>query len=116
MGQSTSDYDVKCRENASSIRVLLLRDPFVVRPSCSHVVRMVATRVFAGGRGRGGHTANDPSGAKAKGAKPEAERLVEGDVGREGRRRGEGDETGVRAREEEEEHQLRAIRCLEEGE
>ena len=76
------------------------------------ILRMAAS--LPGGRGRGRPTADDQGGAK--GAEAEVERLVEGDVGREGRRRGEGDEAGVRAREEEEEHQLRAIRCLEEGE
>ena len=78
------------------------------------ILRMAAS--LPGGRGRGRPTADDQGGAK--GAEAEVERLVEGDVGREevggGRGGGEGDAAG--AGHGEEEHQLRAIRCLEEGE
>ena len=72
------------------------------------------------GRGRGRHNA-DGQGGGAKGAKAEVERLVEGDVGREeiggGRGRGgQGGAAGAAGGDEEEEHQLRAVRCLQEGE
>ena len=64
---------------------------------------------FLGGRGRGRHPANDKSGAQR--AEAEAERLLEGDMGREA----VGGVRGGGPREEEEEHQLRTLRRLEEG-
>ena len=70
---------------------------------------------FLGGRGRGRHPANDKSGTQR--AEAEAERLLEGDMGREavGGVRGGGEWGAAGAREEEEEHQLRTLRRLEEG-
>ena len=70
---------------------------------------------FLGGRGRGRHPANDKSGAQR--AEAEAERLLEGDVGREavGGVRGGVEWGAAGSREEEEEHQLRTVRRLKEG-